>query len=66
MLEKLLVLNSCLRQADRLRRDDREDQVVCKISLWIATVILPDGRMVLDDELIEGQHVGTNYRTLLI
>lgn len=55
VFEQLLLLNSCLTNEERLQRDDGDDESINKLSLWIAQAILPDGRMILNDDSAKGQ-----------
>lgn len=52
--EQLLLVNSCLTNAERLQRYDGDDESINKLSLWIAQAMLPDGGLILNDASAEG------------
>ncbi|KUJ07030.1 uncharacterized protein LY89DRAFT_632043 [Mollisia scopiformis] len=50
IFEQVLVLHSCLSFEEKLQRKDGDDKIILEISSWIAKYMLPDGRVILNDE----------------
>ncbi|TVY54403.1 hypothetical protein LCER1_G003877 [Lachnellula cervina] len=53
-LQNLLILDSCLRNPDRLERENGDDENIKKLSLWISTAILPDKSLNGQDAISDG------------
>ncbi|KAF4618151.1 hypothetical protein G7Y89_g14957 [Cudoniella acicularis] len=54
-LDHLLTLSNLLTKPDRILRTDDENEEVNKLLLWISKAILPDARIIPQDEIPEGK-----------
>ena len=54
-LETTIVITSCLSSGGQILREDEDGQYIDKLSLWLSKSILPDGTIIPQDEMPEGQ-----------